>query len=801
MPPVGSKRLCVLATLIALGASAQAAAAQPSFHPRLGGAMGIIPPQGRQEIAAGPRIAVVFHAGVVMRQVTVHTLFWAPSGYSFSGPPTAGSLSYEQLIQQFFTDVAHDSGMSTNAFSVLPQYGDGGGAGSYSVSYDAATDSIDDSDPYPSPSQQCASPAGIATCVTDLAIQRELDRVVKARAPSGRGLHDLWLVFLPPDVDSCFLPGGCGTTVFAGYHSLSNLGSGPTVYALVVDPLIEGTPHQGADPEGNPEAEVAVDVAAHEAVEAFTDPYGTGWMDPNGFETADKCDTQRGTPLGYAANGSPYNQLINGHQYLIQSMWSNAIQGCAQRSTSTSAPLPLATVDLRQFSRLISGDIGKAKGGVPVTAVLARTGRPIAGAGTTTRPDGSWGPVALQHAVGDDRDEILIEYGSGGPPPDLIETGDSGDPFGPVQAGYTGWFDLDHGYAVRSSSILLSPCTQTGVLSVTINGKPTPPPVEQCETESDLANVATGPLNAGTVIKMSSEDNRAAIAGLNADGALVKLTIPIGEPNSISAVGNDLILPTPSGFPTCTADLRAQTARCTGLVPGAGYNLTRRRGQAARHGRADDNGVLHVGGFPGAKGITRGDTLTLTNGARRTLTTLHVAHLRVDVRGEDTVIAGGSCEPADYWGPPLNAPPVSRFVGVPGVGGKGRICPPSGRARGLPTADIAQTDELSGGQTVTEVPDIEATSPIDGETLYGPFIALARTGLPGPNGSIVPVGARVSLTITPAGGRAPVFRARNVTSGVTVRALRAGSYVAKWVLTDAGGDTRTVQTRFVEERI
>jgi hypothetical protein len=59
----------------------------------------------------------------------------------------------------------------------------------------------------------------------------------------------------------------------------------------------------------------------------------------------------------------------------------------------------------------------------------------------------------------------------------------------------------------------------------------------------------------------------------------------------------------------------------------------------------------------------------------------------------------------------------------------------------------------------------------------------------------------VALTITAAGSRHTVFRARNVDTsrGVGVPALNPGAYVAHWVLRDANGDTRTLTTRFVDQ--
>jgi hypothetical protein len=177
-----------------------------------------------------------------------------------------------------------------------------------------------------------------------------------------------------------------------------------------------------------------------------------------------------------------------------------------------------------------------------------------------------------------------------------------------------------------------------------------------------------------------------------------------------------------------------------------------------------------------------------------------VAHLRVHIIGDRTQIASGTCQAGDYYGPPLGHPPISDQVGN-GVLGNGTICPLSGRAAGLSTADIAQIDDLSGGQTVTQVPLIKSTAPIQDETLYGPFVASAQSGLPGPHGFTVATGTPIALAIAPARSRRVVFFSSNVdtSAGVAVPALAPGPYVARWVLHDANGDTRTVTSRFVDE--
>jgi hypothetical protein len=786
---VGRKPLLPIAlvTCAALCWAAPVAQAAHTFKPRIKGALGIIPPAGHQDVAVSPNVPLVYHGGQVMRHVTVHTVFWAPAGFRFDGSPSALVPGYEELIKQFFSDVAADSGSVTNEFSLLRQYPDSTGPGAYSISYSAAQDSIDDTNPYPALSDQCSSPSGVATCVTTAEVEQELDRVINQRDPSGRGLGDLWLVFLPPDVDTCILVGECGTNAYGGYHSLANLGHGPDIYALIPDPLIEFTPAPGADPEGNPEAEVAIDVAGHELAEAISDPEGAGWLDPSGFEVADKCELgpEDGTPLGYGLDASPYNELINGHKYLLQMMWSNTDSGCKQRSSSTVASPGLATVSLMQFSGHVTGI---ASPNVAVEVRLLRGGAVVARGITRASGTGSWG-LTLDHGLGDDRDVVSIRYGPGGPPGDHIATGNGGDPY--AQAGFTGWYDLDSGYVVAHRGVLLAPCSQVGVLTVRVRGVPGPPPIENCDTETDVAQVPTRPIRAGTPATFSSEDNRASSPS-NPYGALVKLTIPLGEPDSAPSLGNDQVPFLSTGFPTCTADLERQTVSCDGLVPGAVYSVARGRGRT--RARASRSGELHVSQLPGRGRLKGGDVLRLRNRAGRVLTVLHVAHLQVALVGRGENVASGHCQPGEWWGP-VSAPVPPGLLEIlglsPGSLGGGAICPPSGHAHGLPGFGIQQTDDRSGGATRTAVAQLTSFSPQDGAELYGKFVVLAKLGRRVP-------GTTVAVRITSSGHQ--VFRAGSVAdrSGADVPALPRGVYGVTWTVRDRNGDTRTVHSRLIE---
>ena len=79
-------------------------------------------------------------------------------------------------------------------------------------------------------------------------------------------------------------------------------------------------------PNGDPAADAEVNTLGHELEEAATDPEGTAWYDRLGNENADKCAWKFGTTQT-AANGTQWNILVGGKQYLVQQNWKNVAGG------------------------------------------------------------------------------------------------------------------------------------------------------------------------------------------------------------------------------------------------------------------------------------------------------------------------------------------------------------------------------------------------------------------------------------------------------------------------------------------
>jgi hypothetical protein len=269
------------------------------------------------------------------------------------------SPSYEGLVTRYLTDVAADSGKTTNTYAVTSQYGPGATPDTqlrYRVTFSAA-DVLKPTDAYPPDAAHgnqsgCVAPGSVRDpsdplytwCLTDAQIQDELSSIVRTNGlPTGVG--PIYFVMLPPGVDVCATRGSeqphgvnpCADTDFCGYHSSTASGM---VYAVVPYAGVSGC-ESGEAPNGDPAADSAISLLSHEHNDAITDPLlgsasGGGWYeDSNDVEVSDKC----AQPYVYGAvvRGTSFNQVINGHPYYVQDEFANAdganpsFDGCEQR--------------------------------------------------------------------------------------------------------------------------------------------------------------------------------------------------------------------------------------------------------------------------------------------------------------------------------------------------------------------------------------------------------------------------------------------------------------------------------------
>ncbi len=120
-------------------------------------------------------------------------------------------------------------------------------------------------------------------------------------------------------------------TQYCGWHTHGTIAGADIKYSFVGNPdrCPSACEAQTTSPNGNAGADGMASIIAHELEEATTDPDLNAWYDTRGEENADKCAWTFGTE-GTAPNGSNYNIILGGYEYLIQQNWVNASGGyCA----------------------------------------------------------------------------------------------------------------------------------------------------------------------------------------------------------------------------------------------------------------------------------------------------------------------------------------------------------------------------------------------------------------------------------------------------------------------------------------
>jgi len=261
-----------------------------------------------------------YHGGPVQHGSTVYAIYWDPAGYSMSS-------DYTTVINRFFTDVAADSGKTSNVFYAGTQYYDYSGHEAYSVAFGG---SYVDTNPFPA--SGCSDSVSQTTvCLSDAQIQAEVKRVAQLRG-WGYGPSKEFFMFTARNVGSCANSSDCAFSQYCAYHSWVGSGSAEYLYANMpyadtVTSACDAEPH----PNGSA-ADATINVTSHEANETMTDPNGNAWYDLSGYENGDKCAWYFGSSIGSTPYGA-YNQLIDGHPYELQLEYSNATQSCVARGT------------------------------------------------------------------------------------------------------------------------------------------------------------------------------------------------------------------------------------------------------------------------------------------------------------------------------------------------------------------------------------------------------------------------------------------------------------------------------------
>jgi hypothetical protein len=335
--------LCATAATISIQ-TATAAPGPPSPPARTGGYVPAHPSKEDncpQTGCDGP-IPLLYNGGPTMTTNTVYTVFWSPS----SNPIPA---SYVSTINQYFQDVAHDSGMPTNVYASDTQYSGIQYSSTFGGTY-TLTSAF--------PANGCGPYGGASVCLTDGQLQAALSSAISTNGWQKTGTN-MFFMFTPNNVDSCS-GSSCAFTSYCAYHGY---GLGGMIYAnmpYAKSSLYPGNCDVGQYPNGQ-DADATINVTSHEHNEAITDPQLNAWYDANGWEDGDKCAWTFGLLSG--TGNAHYNQTINGDHYFLQEEWSN--------DTPNPNPPPATGLCVQTHS------IGGGGGSPPTVTSFSPTSGPV----------------------------------------------------------------------------------------------------------------------------------------------------------------------------------------------------------------------------------------------------------------------------------------------------------------------------------------------------------------------------------------------------------------------------------------
>jgi hypothetical protein len=226
-------------------------------------------------------VNLVNHGGVVIASPKVVFVFWGPSFNNAASP----DYSYARTLQAYRNQLG-----STQEWSILSQYGIMAPANLGS----GTPDLFDSSTP--------------PTNVTDSAVRSEVNKYLVSHAFNNSTAYEV--VIPSSSYSSSGASTSCGgpALAYCAYHGDYSSSAHTVKYSIQPYPSCSGCKVSGWTNEQNQERFVF-----RETTQIATDPTGTAWYDPSGFEIADKC-------------GMPF--LDGGYGY--ETLWSNRAGMCVQ---------------------------------------------------------------------------------------------------------------------------------------------------------------------------------------------------------------------------------------------------------------------------------------------------------------------------------------------------------------------------------------------------------------------------------------------------------------------------------------
>ncbi len=226
-------------------------------------------------------------------------------------------------VASYLTDDAADSGKTTNAFAVLAQYSTVGmtGGSNQVAAYDQSFAGSTQIAP-----SKCATATTCSLRESD--VEEELESQIAAGnlpAPTGDGLSTAYLVLFPHSVTITDNFQGVSDQQWCSEYGATKLSNSSThlLFAMVPD---LGEPGGGCGNLSTHNENMVVQVS-HQQHELITDPLigessgsgeepPTAWYAKNEGSVADICNQKTGL------------NTINGHQWEVEKIWSNAENAC-----------------------------------------------------------------------------------------------------------------------------------------------------------------------------------------------------------------------------------------------------------------------------------------------------------------------------------------------------------------------------------------------------------------------------------------------------------------------------------------